>query len=143
MSGIEIAGLVLGAIPLFVEFGKATATNVDAAKKAIHPASRDDRLREFYISFYTETVLLHQQIVQIVDSLPLLSVDRKAEIKQGRQVDSWTDATDVSQALNAFFGPEDLSAFFVLMRRLLELFARLVKDKRVHLALTDSVRPIA
>jgi hypothetical protein len=51
MSGIEIVGLVLGAVPLFVEFGKATATNADAARRAVHHGHRNSQLRDFYISF--------------------------------------------------------------------------------------------
>lgn len=141
MSGIEIVGLVLGAIPLFVEFGKATATNADAAKRAVRSTQRDDKLREFYIDFFKETVLLHQQIELIIDSLPLLSASRKTEIKEGRQVDNWTNETDIARALGQFFTEKDLAAFFVLMERLLELFARLVEDGRVHLSQTDQVGP--
>jgi hypothetical protein len=143
MSGFEIVGVVLGAIPLFVEFGKAATSNASAARRAIRPVNRDNQLQDFYIGFYKETVLLHQQVVRIIDSLPLLSEDRKAEVKRGPQVDNWTKETDLLEALKVFFSPVDLSAFFTYMENLLRLFARLVKDKRVHLSPEDKVRRIA
>jgi len=48
--------------------------------------------------------------------------------------------TDVSKALETFFSSEDLSAFLILMERLLKLFAQLVKDKRVYLSKEDKVQ---
>jgi hypothetical protein len=139
MSGIEVVGIVFGAIPLFVEFGRAAATNADAARRAVRSRHRNDQLREFYISFYKETVLLHQQTELIIDSLPLLSINRKNDVKAGRHIDNWTKETDISLALDQFFTTEDLAAFDLLMERLLELFSRLIKDGRVHLSQTDKV----
>lgn len=143
MSGFEFAGVVLGSIPLFVEFGKAATSNASAAKRAIRSVNRDDQLRDFYIGFYKETVLLHQQVVKIIDLLPGLSEGRKDEIRRGQQVENWTKETDVFKALETFFSPDDLSAFIILMERSLKLFARLVKDRRVHLTQEDMVRRIA
>ena len=56
MTGIEVAGLVLGAIPVVVELGKAGKELVNA----IQPKKRDLRLSSFYSDFYLETVLLRQ-----------------------------------------------------------------------------------
>jgi len=60
MSGFEVAGVVLGALPLFIEFGKAASSNAGAMRKAFYYSNRDDRLRDFYIGFYKETVFLRQ-----------------------------------------------------------------------------------
>jgi hypothetical protein len=48
MSGIEIACLVLDAIPLFVAFGKAAATNADAARRAVRSTHHNEQLRDFH-----------------------------------------------------------------------------------------------
>ncbi|KAF2198218.1 hypothetical protein GQ43DRAFT_465793 [Delitschia confertaspora ATCC 74209] len=137
MSGLEIIGVVLGALPLFIELGKAATSNANNMIRAFHHINHDDQLRDFYIGFYKETVFLRQQIVKIINALPFLSEDRKTEVKQGRHTENWTQETDVAKALEAYFSPEDFSAFLILMERLLKLFAQLVKDRKVHLSRED------
>lgn len=140
MSGIEVAGLILGAIPLFVEACKAYKDNAAAAKQALRPANRDHQLHIFYQDFYFQTVLSKQQMHKIIDKLPLLSDERKRDIKTGRHINNWTQGTDVSRALSRFFdNTELLDAFYILSERLLELFDEVIAQGHSHLRKEEKV----
>lgn len=140
MSGIEVAGLILGAIPLFVEACKACKDNAAAAKQALRPANRDHQLHSFYLDFYVQTVLSKQQMHKIIDKLPLLSDERKRDINTGRHIDNWTQDTDVSHALSRFFdNTELLDAFYVLSQKLLEIFDEIITQEHSHLHKEEKV----
>ncbi len=119
-----------------VEFCKAAANSAGAARNA---KRLDERLYDFYLEFLSQTTTLQQYTALLIDSLPDLSLERKTVVKAGQYTDEWTKQTDVSQALEANLVQEDNESFHILMTRLLDVFGRLLKDLRVHLASTDKV----
>lgn len=84
MSGFEIAGIVLGALPLLVEFCKVAANSAGAARNA---KRRDDRLYDFYLEVLSQTTTLRQYTTLLIDSLPGLSLERKKVVKAGQYTD--------------------------------------------------------
>lgn len=138
MSGFEIAGLVLATVPIFIEFGKASAKHISLFKKSITSSFRDEELEDFYDLFFAETVMLKSHIHKIIKALPYLSQQRKDEIRSGRNVDNWKDESDVATGLRGLF-KEDLDEFLSIMEKLMGLFASLLNDDTVHLSKVEKV----
>lgn len=139
MSGIEIAGLVLATVPLFIELGKASSKHISLFTKSITSSRRDEGLEDFYECLLAETILLNSHIHEIINSLPYLSNQRKDEIRSSRNVDNWKEESDVATSLRGLFSKEDLDSFLSTMDKVVQLFARLLNDDTVHLSKEDKV----
>jgi hypothetical protein len=143
MSGFEIVGVVLGALPLFVEAGKAYAHGASTIHKVVSQSKRDKKLQEFYENFYWEVVELKRQIEDIVERLPHLSEERKKEILDSDDFDKWNKATDVEDALRNFFATDkDFETFVLVMEKVVRLFDQLIKDETVKISKSDRVRQL-
>jgi hypothetical protein len=138
MSGIEVIGLVLGVLPLFIEVGKAYSKGVESIRKVSSSRERDEKLMDFYGEFYWEIVQLHRQIQGIIEHLPHISDKRKAELSMDMRLEDWRPEADVAGALLDFFGSkEDLDAFLVVIGKIAQLLSQLIKDTTVKIS-TDS-----
>ena len=141
MSGFEVVGVVFALLPIFSEAGKLYAQNAAAFRHANSPGKRDEKLAEFYDTFWWDVFLLRRQMERVVSNLSHLSEERKREIIASRSLDNWDKATDVDQALQDFFlSTNDYLAFQKVMSKVLSLFDRLVKDDSVHISKLDVVR---
>ena len=141
MSGFEVVGVVFAVLPLFIEAGKAYVHHGSALHKAVKPSIRDDKLVDFYESFWWETFELRKQIEKVVTDLPQLSEERKNQIISSRDIDGWDKSKDVGQALREFFATEDdYLAFQKVMSKILDMLARLVKDDTVHISRSEKVK---
>lgn len=139
MSGFEVAGVVLAVLPFFKETYKAYGDHVTAFQKAWTPFARDRGLRKFYEEFSWDLYELRTNIEQIVLVLPSLSDERKQEIIQNEDLDNWDQAQDVTAALQGFLSESDYCTFQMVMEKVMELLARLVEDKTVHISKSDRV----
>lgn len=139
MSGFEVAGIVLAVLPFFIETYKAYGDQTTALQKAVTPFARDKGLQEFYEEFYWDTYELRKKIERVVLMLPDLSDERKQEIIQSRDLDNWDQAQDVAAALQGFLSADDYEAFQMVMDKVLELLARLIKDETVHISKSETV----
>jgi hypothetical protein len=140
MSGFEVAGIVFGVLPLFIEIGKAYSQHPAAFHKAASRSLRDDKLQAFYCEFWWETFELRQHIEMIVTELPGLTRGRKQEVIDSRDLESWDKSLDIAQALKDYFASwDDCITFQNVMGKVLELLARLIKDETVHLSRLDKV----
>ncbi|KAF7874883.1 hypothetical protein EAF04_002057 [Stromatinia cepivora] len=139
MSGIEVTGLVLAVLPLFVEGAKAYSHGVETIQKTVSRRERDEKLMDFYDEFYWEIVQLDRQTLGIIKSLPYLSDKRKAELTMDIRLEAWEADADVAQALFDYFGSkEDLNAFLHVMGKIAQLLSQLIKDPTLHV-LSDDV----
>lgn len=127
---------MLAVLPFFIEAGKSYG---DALQKAATRSARDEGLQEFYEELYFETYELRKHIENLVLELPGLSDERKQEVVDSRDLDDWDQAGDVAAALEDFLSPDDHAAFHMVMEKVLDLLARLVKDETVHLSKSDKV----
>lgn len=140
MSGFEVAGIVFGVLPLFIEIGKAYSQHPAAFHKAASRNLRDDKLQAFYCEFWWETYELRQHIEMIVTELPGLTRSKKQEVINSRDLDNWDKSLDIAQALKDYFASwDDYLTFQSVMTKILELLARLVRDETVHLSKSDKV----
>ncbi|RAL67649.1 hypothetical protein DID88_008398 [Monilinia fructigena] len=138
MSGIEVTGLVLAVLPLFIEGAKAYSHGVETIRKTISRRERDEKLKEFYDEFYWEIVQLDRQTLGVIKSLPSLSDKRKAELTIDIHFEAWQAEVDVAQALFDYFGSkEDLDAFLHVMGKIAQLLSQLIKDPTIHILSTE------
>ncbi|KAI9700963.1 MAG: hypothetical protein M1820_006608 [Bogoriella megaspora] len=134
VTGIEAAGLALAVLPLVVEAAKSYAKGVDSIKDVVIASRRDEKLQEFYDHFYWETFLLDGTLREIVDGLPLLCRDCKSSLYSDRSLRVWEEDEEVGRALLEYFGNEEnLSAFLLILSRVLELIDRLTRGKTTQL----------
>ncbi|KAH8802414.1 hypothetical protein F5884DRAFT_823660 [Xylogone sp. PMI_703] len=135
MSGIEVVGLVLGALPLFIEVGKAYSRGLESLRKVASGKERDEKLLNFYQEFYWEIVQIHRQIQGIIDGLPHLSDKRKAELSLNMRLDEWGPEADAAEALYDFFGSQEVfDTFLLVIGRIAQLLAELIKDSTVNIS---------
>jgi hypothetical protein len=92
--------------------------------------------------------LLDRQLRDIVQALPYLTDDRKANLTKAEHLDQWTDDSDVVEALQEFFNSEtDYQTFMVIMGKIVQLLAQLVKDSVSRIdrkeMVSDDIRMIA
>ncbi|QSZ30702.1 hypothetical protein DSL72_000260 [Monilinia vaccinii-corymbosi] len=138
MSAIEVTGLVLAILPLFIEGAKAYSHGVETIRKTVSRRERDEKLMEFYDEFYWEIVQLDRQTLGVIKSLPNLSDKRKAELTIDINSEAWEAEVDVAQALFDYFGSkEDLDAFLHVMGKIAQLLSQLIKDPTIHILSTD------
>ncbi|KAG4034206.1 hypothetical protein MFRU_003g01790 [Monilinia fructicola] len=138
MSGIEVAGLVLAVLPLFIEGAKAYSHGVETIRKTVSRRERDEKLIDFYDEFYWEIVQLDRQTLGIIKSLPSLSDKRKAELTIDIHFEAWQAEVDVAQALLDYFGSKEaLDAFLHVMGKIAQLLSQLIKDPTIHILATD------
>ncbi|ESZ91986.1 hypothetical protein SBOR_7643 [Sclerotinia borealis F-4128] len=138
MSGIEVTGLVLAVLPLFIEGAKAYSHGVETIRKTISHRERDEKLMDFYDEFYWEIVQLDRQTLGVIKSLPYLSDKRKAALTIDIRLEAWEAEADVSQALFDYFGSkEDLDAFLHVMGKIAQLLSQLIKDPTIHILSND------
>ncbi|KAH7141957.1 hypothetical protein EDB81DRAFT_899415 [Dactylonectria macrodidyma] len=82
------------------------------------PATRS--YKAFYEQFWWETFELKKHIEKIMNDLPGLSEDRKTEILKADDVEHWSKAPDVAQALRDYLVSRDDYLNHVKMRQALE-----------------------
>lgn len=80
------------------------------------PATRS--YKAFYEQFWWETFELKKHIEKIMNDLPGLSEDRKTEILKADDVEHWSKAPDVAQALRDYLvSRDDYLVFQTVMER--------------------------
>jgi hypothetical protein len=129
VTGIECAGLVLAVLPLAIEAAKQYKHGVDTILDAVSSSRRDEKLEDFYEELWWEMFLLDRQLRDIVHALPYLTDDRKAGLMKADNLDQWTAKSDVTEALQEFFNSDtDFQTFMMIMGKIVQLLAQLVKD---------------
>lgn len=140
MSGVECAGLVLAVLPLAIEAAKSYKNGVDTIRDVWSRSRRDNELEDFYYELWMEMFLLDRQLRDIVQALPFLKEDRKASLLSGGNLGQWTTESDVAEALQAHFNSEtDYQAFMVIMGKIVQLLAQLIKDSTTHIEQKEMV----
>ncbi|KAI4189759.1 MAG: hypothetical protein L6R41_001242 [Letrouitia leprolyta] len=133
MSGVECAGLVLAVLPLVIEAAKSYINGVDTIRNVLSKSRRDDELEDFYHELWMEMFLLDRQLRDVVEALPFLTEERKASMLNGENLSQWTTDSDVAEALQKHFNSEaDYHAFTVIMGKIVQLLAQLIRDSTTH-----------
>lgn len=140
VTGIECVGLCLAVLPVVIEAAKSYQKGVNTIVDVVGHSHRDEKLEEFYEDFYWEVYFVERKIREVVEALPYLSDARKAELTAPEHLAEWTIGSDVTEALSDYFKSEsDLNAFMVIMKKITQLLAGLVKDSSVRTSREDVV----
>jgi hypothetical protein len=139
-SGIEVAGLALALLPLFVETAKVYSKGMKSIQNVAMNSRRDEKLLDFYDDFWWETDRLHRQVKNLVNCLPNLCPACKSAFESDKTLTLWGQDEAVRESLLEYFGSqEQLDAFTLVMTRILGLFDRLLKDRVTHLSASEKV----
>ena len=140
VTGIECVGLILAVMPIFIEAAKSYKKGVDTIRDVVSPQRRDDRLEDFYEDLWWEMFLIDRQIREVVQALPCLSDSRKTELTAAEHMDEWTVDADVTDALHNFLRSDsDFLAFMLVMTKIVQLLAQIVKDTTVRISEAEMV----
>ncbi|KAL8658450.1 MAG: hypothetical protein Q9226_000982 [Calogaya cf. arnoldii] len=133
MSGIECAGLALAVFPIVIEVAKSYRNGVDSIRDVLSSSRRDEGLEDFYQELWMEMYLLDRQLRDTINALPVLTENRKASLLKAENLQQWTVESDVADSLQEHFKSKtDLQAFMVIMGKIVQLLAQLVKDESTH-----------
>ncbi|KAK3986446.1 hypothetical protein QBC44DRAFT_333242 [Cladorrhinum sp. PSN332] len=134
---MELAGVVLGAIPLLIEVSKANTHNVNAFRKALGSKHSTKVLLDFCNEFWAQTDILHRQLRRLIDKLPHLSQARRDQLKQSRNWEVWK-ADDVAASLReAFQDDENYESFHRCLLNVGRMLWRLTSEFRAGNVLPD------
>lgn len=134
MSGVECAGLVLAVLPLAIEAAKSYKNGVNSIRNVLSSSRRDDDLEDFYQELWMEMFFLDRQLRDTVDAFPFLTEDRKASLLKAENLNQWTLDSDVAEALQHYFNSDtDRHAFMLIMSKIVQLLAQLIKDETTHI----------
>ncbi|KAL8707450.1 MAG: hypothetical protein Q9220_007538 [cf. Caloplaca sp. 1 TL-2023] len=141
MSGVECAGLVLAVLPLAIEAAKSYRSGVRSIRNVLSTSRRDEDLEDFYQELWMEMFFLDRQLRDIVESLPILTEEPKAGLLKPENLHQWTLDSDVAEALQQYFNSDtDHQAFLLIMGKIVQLLAQLVKDETTHINRTQMLK---
>lgn len=104
MSGIEVAGLVLGAIPLVIKAAKSCSEGFEEGKKIFRTKDYEETKRDLFDELYRELVLFHRHVQKVLQALPDISEQRCNEVLSHLDRQSWQEQSDIVQALRSYLG---------------------------------------
>ncbi|KAF4538968.1 hypothetical protein BFW01_g8239 [Lasiodiplodia theobromae] len=137
-SGVEVVGLALAVVPLFIEAAKVYSDGIEAIADVVVKSRWDERLEEFYLDFYMQLLYLDEALQRLRDALgPGLfqTGDKKQQLKL---LSNWQYDTDMTEALRQYFGSNDrFNAFTIISKKIMTLLQQLVKDKTNRVTTQD------
>ncbi|KAK4160432.1 hypothetical protein QBC43DRAFT_373104 [Cladorrhinum sp. PSN259] len=134
---MELAGVVLGAIPLLIEVSKAHTHNVNAFRRALGSKHSTQVLLDFCNDFWAQTDILYRQLRRLIDKLPHLSQERRDQLKKNRDWEAWK-ADDVAASLKeAFQDDENYESFHRCLLNVGRMLWKLTSEFRAGNYLPD------
>ena len=125
VSGVETAGLVLASLPFIIEAAKRYKSGVSEIRDVVSSRRYNEKLQEFYEDFYTEVVLVNENVKVVVNNLPGLSEDRRDTLRSQIALKDWTPDQDVATALQSLFGG-GYESFEIAIKKIMRLLGRIV-----------------
>ncbi|KAK4139975.1 uncharacterized protein C8A04DRAFT_32546 [Dichotomopilus funicola] len=123
MSGFEVPGVIFGVLPF---------------RKAIPHAPYDEKLCDFYTSFYWEASELKSHITTLFQHLPNLSEEKRAEILRQEGSSDWNKDPEVARSFSELLvSIDDQHDFDVIMKKVLNLLDKLIDDNSLKMTKAD------
>ncbi|RPA84496.1 hypothetical protein BJ508DRAFT_412574 [Ascobolus immersus RN42] len=139
MSGFEVAGLVLGILPILSEAGQAASGYIRNFQKAASKREFGASLGDFYEEFHWETYQLEETLRKIFEySLPGTGTIT-ARIHEDPTGLYWPKDKLIEDALSRFFNrPSEREIFERALKKVFELFLDITKEKTFRLGIGTS-----
>lgn len=133
MSGFEIAGIVLAALPFLVEFSQASTKKYSSTLNALIPTSKKEAelnkaLKHFYVRLQFEMVGTTKMLGEVFNRLPnnISPTEMMAQLVESEKKNGGRLGKSVQTRLDRVFRTEtELCLFFSLMEELLEILSGL------------------
>lgn len=126
LTGVEIAGLLLAVLPLFIAAAKPYREGLDTMKTALRSKVMDEKLEDFYRELEFEVTLLKYTLEGLIQSLPVIT-----EAEKDRFVESFDtsllDNGELTRAFNERLG-RAFDTFESHLRHILRLLEKVVDD---------------
>ncbi len=126
LTGVEIAGLLLAVLPLFIAAAKPYREGLDTMKTALRSKVMDEKLEDFYRELEFEVTLLKYTLEGLIQSLPIIT-----EAEKDRFVESFDtsllDNGELTRAFNERLG-RAFDTFESHLRHILRLLEKVVDD---------------
>lgn len=126
LTGVEIAGLLLAVLPLFIAAAKPYREGLDTMKTALRPKVLDEKLEDFYRDLGFEVTVLKYTLENLVQSLPIIT-----EAEKDRFVESFDtnllNKGELTRAFNERLG-RAFDTFESYLRHILRLLEKVVDD---------------
>lgn len=140
-SGVEIVGLALAVVPLFIEAAKVYSDGIEAITDVVVKRRWDERLEEFYLDFYMQMLYLDEALQRLRDALGPAFFQTGDKKQQLKLLSNWQHDTVMTEALRQYFGSNDrFNAFTIISKKIMTLLQQLVKDKTNRVTTQDRVR---
>ncbi|KAK0666903.1 hypothetical protein QBC41DRAFT_279933 [Cercophora samala] len=134
MSGFEIAGVVLGAIPLFYYFVKKCRGQggIDALRDHIGPENWKDELPQLCPQlcedFRYQIYKLEGNLRALAGYLPDISQSCKRRLEEGSAVDWENEQEAVAQSMRKLWSTDDIRKFELIMFKVRDTLGRLLDE---------------
>lgn len=126
-AGIDIAGLALGILPIFVYAAGHYREGLDPLVTALHPGTRNRKLEDFYRDLHFEATLLHELLNRLFDELHGRSRRRSDSVLEKPEL----DIKPMESALQEKLG-DAYQSFLEILQNSLRYFNHFVIDKGLN-----------
>ena len=137
MTGLEVVGLILGVLPLFVTASDRSKA-FDPFISICQPRRRAERKSDFYTNFHYEVTILNLNVRRLFQDLYALPEAQRNSLMDDSNSELWNDPV-VVKALQARLGIA-YEAFTETLAAILKLLEKLVNDNSNKLRREDIVR---
>ncbi|KAF1957355.1 hypothetical protein CC80DRAFT_491484 [Byssothecium circinans] len=132
-SGIELAGVVLATLPLFVEIGKAYSKSARTVLNVTQNKRRDAELIKVYRDFYWYVTEINENIERIFFS------GTSGPRPSALDIVEWHNCADIEEQLERFFISETAyNKYLQATEQIATLLTQLISDHSVGLTRKDA-----
>ncbi len=137
LTGVEIAGLLLAVLPLFVAAAKPYREGLETMKTTLRSKVMDEKLVGFYRDLEFEVTVLKYTLENLVKSLPIISETEKDSLVESFDT-SLLDKVQLTRAFNERLG-RAYDTFESYLRQILRQLEKVVDDDTLQTSSNNMV----
>ena len=138
LTGVEIAGLLLAVLPLFIAAAKPYRDGLETMSTALSSKAMDEELEDFYKDLNYEVTLLRFTLESLVQSLPVITKEEKDRLINRFDV-RLLDEEVLTRAFNERLG-RAYDTFESYLKQILLLLEKAVDDETLQSKSDQRVR---
>ena len=138
LTGVEIAGLLLAVLPLFIAAAKPYREGLEIMSTALRSKAMYEKLKDFYEELNYEVTLLRFTLENLVQSLPVITEEEKDRLINRFDIRLF-DEEILALAFNERLG-RAYDMFESYLRQILRLLEKTVDDETLQRKSDKAVR---
>ena len=139
LTGVEVAGLLMAVLPLFIAAAKPYQEGLDTIKTALHSKIVDEKLQDFYRELEYEVTLLKFTLENLIEGLPIATEEEKDSFIENFNV-NLLNKEILNLAFNERLGRAS-ETFESYLRKILRLLDKVVDDDTLSSRENNMVSP--